>query len=197
MVTCFLPGRMTLERYLGLPADITIDEAARSELPLRRWVLHTRTDSTDSGLRSRPCPLHRSWRGARGRFGGDRGIQTAHRPPGPNRGAPYARSRRPGGNDTTHPLPLRLLCDLPAAASRAVPPRPQPSSHPTPVAGVSLPEFARSAKFSRRPRASSIGRVAQSSGGAAQAESAANAEVGAAQAVSPRRSGAQPSPRRH
>jgi molybdopterin/thiamine biosynthesis adenylyltransferase len=39
MVTCFIPGSITLERYLGLPPEITIEDAARIELPLRRWVV--------------------------------------------------------------------------------------------------------------------------------------------------------------
>jgi molybdopterin/thiamine biosynthesis adenylyltransferase len=39
MVTCFIPGSMNLERYLGLPPEITIEDAARFELPLRRWVV--------------------------------------------------------------------------------------------------------------------------------------------------------------
>jgi molybdopterin/thiamine biosynthesis adenylyltransferase len=39
IVTCFIPGSMTLEHYLGLPPEVTIDEASRLALPLRRWVV--------------------------------------------------------------------------------------------------------------------------------------------------------------
>ena len=39
MVTCFIPGSMNLERYLGLPPEVTIEDAAQFELLLRRWVV--------------------------------------------------------------------------------------------------------------------------------------------------------------
>jgi tRNA threonylcarbamoyladenosine dehydratase len=51
MVTCFLPGAMTLERYLGLPHDITIEEAQRVEVPLRRWVVRLPGYADEWGLR--------------------------------------------------------------------------------------------------------------------------------------------------
>jgi len=51
MVTCFLPGAMTLERYLGLPAGITIEEAAEVDLPLRRWVVRLPAYADEQGLR--------------------------------------------------------------------------------------------------------------------------------------------------
>jgi len=51
MVTCFLPGSMTLERYLGLPPSITIEDAARVDLPLRRWVVRLPAYADERGLR--------------------------------------------------------------------------------------------------------------------------------------------------
>ncbi|HEU5033331.1 MAG TPA: ThiF family adenylyltransferase [Mycobacteriales bacterium] len=51
MVTCFRPGGMTLERYLGLPPDITIEAASTVELPLRRWVVRLPSYGDERGLR--------------------------------------------------------------------------------------------------------------------------------------------------
>jgi molybdopterin/thiamine biosynthesis adenylyltransferase len=51
MVTCFLPSSMTLERYLGLPADITFEEAERIDLPLRRWVVRLPSYGHERALR--------------------------------------------------------------------------------------------------------------------------------------------------
>ncbi|HEX7096329.1 MAG TPA: ThiF family adenylyltransferase [Acidimicrobiales bacterium] len=38
LVTSFEPDGMTLERYLGVPEDATLDELAVLELPLERWL---------------------------------------------------------------------------------------------------------------------------------------------------------------
>lgn len=51
MVTCFLPGSMTLERYLGLPAGISIEDAAHFDLPLRRWAVRLPRYADERGLR--------------------------------------------------------------------------------------------------------------------------------------------------
>jgi molybdopterin/thiamine biosynthesis adenylyltransferase len=51
MVTSFLPGHMTLEKYLGLPPDITIEEASTVDLPLRRWVVRLPSYGEEHGLR--------------------------------------------------------------------------------------------------------------------------------------------------
>ncbi|MDX6286869.1 MAG: tRNA threonylcarbamoyladenosine dehydratase [Frankiales bacterium] len=51
MVTSFLPGHMTLEKYLGLPHDITIEEASSVDLPLRRWVARLPSYGEEHGLR--------------------------------------------------------------------------------------------------------------------------------------------------
>ena len=51
MVTTFLPGRMTLERYLGLPSDISIEAAAEVDLPIRRWVVRVPSYGDEAGLR--------------------------------------------------------------------------------------------------------------------------------------------------
>jgi hypothetical protein len=51
MVTTFLPDTMTLERYLGLPADITLEDAANVDLELRRWVVRLPRYGDEAGLR--------------------------------------------------------------------------------------------------------------------------------------------------
>jgi molybdopterin/thiamine biosynthesis adenylyltransferase len=63
IVTCFIPGSMTLEHYLGLPPEVTIDEASRLALPLRRWVYDcppTYTNASSGPLPPAVC-LHPQW----------------------------------------------------------------------------------------------------------------------------------------
>jgi hypothetical protein len=50
MVTCILPASMTLERYLGLPADITLEHATHFDLPLRRWLVRLPRYADGRGL---------------------------------------------------------------------------------------------------------------------------------------------------
>jgi molybdopterin/thiamine biosynthesis adenylyltransferase len=51
ILTTFMPGRMTLEQYLGLPPDISLEDAATFDLPLRRWVVRLPSYGDEAGLR--------------------------------------------------------------------------------------------------------------------------------------------------
>ena len=132
MVTCFIPGSMNLERYLGLPPEITIEEAARFELPLRRWVvrLPSYLDERVVGAVASgrmPAPSVAPGVALAAGLAVTEVFNVLTGPAPPRRGAPSARIRRAGGKDLRRPLPLRVLRELPDAGRRQITPWPQPA----------------------------------------------------------------------